>query len=132
VRGGAWALPMAPPRPCRRLSPPVSSSTGGGGRLRGRRPGAGWVQGTQPAPGRGARRPKQAAAAHLRELLPAVPASQYAPRGAARLRRAPCRTLHRPLTLRPLPRAHHALRPRCLDEPGAAAGRPPATRGGGT
>ena len=89
--------------------------------MRGRRLGAAWVQGTPTNAWARRAEARQAAAAHLRELLPAVLASQDA---AERLRSFVERRagrFHRPLTLRPLPRAQHALRPRCLDEPGADA-----------
>jgi hypothetical protein len=45
-------------------------------RLRGRSPGAAWVQGTLANARAWRAEAKQAAAAHLRVLLPAVPASQ--------------------------------------------------------
>ena len=54
---------------------------GGGDRLRGRRPGAVWVQRTLANARAWHAEAKQAAAAHLRELPPAVLASQDAAEG---------------------------------------------------
>src|SRR5215467_10332474 len=85
-----------------------------------------WVQGTLASAGAWRAEARQAAAGRLRELLPAVLAVEDA---AGRLRSFAGRRagrFHRPLTLRPLPRAQHALRPAASMSPAQTRTRPPA------